>query len=125
MKWISAPTHISKHFSSCIDLTIVNQQNLNIDSGIHPSLHQNCHQVIFCKLNLKIEHPPSYACEIWDYGKVQTDLINRVIDQFDLSNLFLDKNINEQVILINRTILNIFHNFIPNKIILREDWDPP
>ena len=60
-----------------------------------------------------------------DYGKAQTDLINRAIDQFDWVNLFLDKNINEQVILFNRTILNIFHNFIPNKIILCDNRDPP
>ena len=74
---------------------------------------------------MKIEHPPPYAREVWDYGKAQTDLINRAIDQFDWVNLFLDKNINEQVILFNRTILNIFHNFIPNKIILCDDRDPP
>ena len=61
----------------------------------------------------------------WDYGKAQTDLINRAIDQFDWINLFLDKNINEQVILFNRTILNIFHNVIPNKIILFDERDPP
>ena len=123
---ISDPTHILQHSSSCIDLIFVNQPNLVIDSGIHPSLHQNCHhQIIFCKLNLKIEYPPPYAREVWDYGKAQTDLINRAIDQFDWINLFLDKNINEQVILFNRTILNIFHNFIPNKIILCDDRDPP
>ena len=88
---ISDPTHILQHFSSCIDLIFVNQPNLVIDSGIHPSLHQNCHhQVIFCKLNLKIEYPPTYAREVWDYGKAQTDLINRAIDQFDWVNLFLD-----------------------------------
>ena len=74
---------------------------------------------------MKIEYPPPYAREVWDYGKAQTDLINRAIDQFDWINLFLDKNINEQVILFNRTILNIFHNFIPNKIILCDDRDPP
>ena len=56
---------------------------------------------------------------------METDLINRAIDQFDWINLFLDKNINEQVILFNRTILNISHNFIPNKIILCDDRDPP
>ena len=99
---ISDPTHILQHSSSCIDLIFVNQPNLVIDSGIHPSLHQNCyHQVIFCKLNLKIEYPPTYACEVWDYGKAQTDLINRAIDQFDWVNLFLDENINEQVTLFN------------------------
>ena len=74
---------------------------------------------------MKIEYPPPYARDVWDYGKAQTDLINRAIDQFDWVNLFLDKNINEQVILFNRTILNIFHNFIPNKIILCDDRDPP
>ena len=32
---------------------------------------------------------------------------------------------NEQVKLFNKTLLNIFHNFIPNKIILCDDKDPP
>ena len=74
---------------------------------------------------MKIEYPPTYAREVWDYGKAQTDLINRAIDQFDWVNLLLDKNINEQVILFSPNILNIFHNFIPNKIILCGDRDPP
>ena len=81
---ISDPAHIFQHSSSCTDLIFVNQPNLVIDSDIHPSLHLNCHdQIIFCKLNLKIEYPPIYAREVWDYGNAQTDLINRVIDQFD------------------------------------------
>ena len=55
---ISAPTHILQYFASSINLIFANQPNLVTDSGIHPSLHQNCHhQVIFCKLNLKIEYP--------------------------------------------------------------------
>ena len=42
---ISAPTHILQCSSSCIALIFVNQPVT--DSGIHPSLHQNCyHQVI-------------------------------------------------------------------------------
>ena len=73
---------------------------------------------MFCKINLKIEYPPTYTREVWDYGKDQTDLINRAIDQFDWMNLFLDKNIIEEVISFNRTMLNIFHNVIPNKIAL-------
>ena len=86
---ISAPTHVLQHSSSCFDFVFVNQPNLVIDSGIHPSLHQNCHhQIIFCKLNLKIEYPPPYAREVWDYGKAENDLINCAIDQFDWVNLF-------------------------------------
>ena len=36
---ISAPTHILRHSSRCIDLIFVNQPNLVIDARIHPSLH--------------------------------------------------------------------------------------
>ena len=51
-------------------------------------MHRNCHQVIFGKLNLKIEYPPTYAREVWDYGQAQTDLISRANDQFDWVNYF-------------------------------------
>ena len=86
---ISDRSHILQHSSSCIGLIFVNQPNLVIDSGIHPSMHRNCHhQIKFCKLNLKIEYPPPYAREIWDYGIAQTDSVNGVVDQFGLVNLF-------------------------------------
>ena len=35
------------------------------------------------------------------------------------------KNVYEQVYFFNKTILNIFHNYIPNKTILCNDKDPP
>ena len=103
---ISVPTHILQQSSSCINLIFFNKANVVIDFGNHPSLHLNCHhQVKFCKHNLKIEYLPPYAHEVWDYGKAQTDLINCSIDQFDWFNIFLDKNIIEQVILFNQDIL--------------------
>ena len=78
--------------------------------------HQDCyHQILSCKLNSKNECLPPYARKVWGYGKTQTDIINGVIYQFDLVNLFLAGKNNEEVILFNGTILNIFHNFIPNK----------
>ena len=62
---ISALTHILQHSSSCIDVIFVDQPDLGIGSGIHPSLHQNSHHhVIFYKLNLKIEYPPPYAPDV-------------------------------------------------------------
>ena len=52
---ISDPTHILPNSSSCINLIFTDQPNYLIDSGIHPSLHSNCHyQITFCKLNLKV-----------------------------------------------------------------------
>ena len=50
---------------------------------------------------------------------------NRSIEIFDWPSLFSGKNVHEQVELFNKTLLNIFHNFIPNKIILCDDKDPP
>ena len=59
------------------------------------------------------------------YGiiKDQTDLFNPAIDKFDWVKLFLGKNINEEIILFNQTILNVVHNFILNKIVLCDDRD--
>ena len=55
---ITDPTHILRQSSSCIDLIFTDQPNLVIDSGVHSSLHAKCHhQIIHCKLNLKIVSP--------------------------------------------------------------------
>ena len=40
---ITQPTHLLANSSSCIDLIFTDQRSLIVDSGIHPSLHPNCH----------------------------------------------------------------------------------
>ena len=120
------PTHILESSASCIDLIFTNQSNIVMDSRVHLSLHEKCHhQIIYSKLNLRSEYPPPYIRRIWDYNRSDTDSINRSIEIFDWSYLFSGKNVNEQVELFNKTLLNIFHNFIPNKIILCDDKDSP
>ena len=57
----------------------------------------NHHQIIYSKLNLKIEYPPSYTCKIWDYNKSETDLINHSIESFDWSKLLSDKNVHNNL----------------------------
>ena len=72
---ITEPTHILENSSSCIDLIFSNQPNLITDSGMHPKLHSKCnHQIIYSKLNSKIEYPPPYTREIWDYNRSETDV---------------------------------------------------
>ena len=97
-----------------------------MDSEVHPTLHSKCHhQIIYAKLNLKIEYPPPYTRKIWNYSRSETDLINRSIESFDWSKLFSGKNVHEKVEVFHKTLLNIFlHNFIPNKIIVCDDRDP-
>ena len=50
---INEPKYILNNSSSCIDLIFNFQPNILIESGVHPSLHPNCHnQIVFAKFNL-------------------------------------------------------------------------
>ena len=68
---------------------------------------------------------PSSICHHQDYGKAQFDLINKAIEKFDWNKLFSGQDIHNQVSLFNTTILNIFRNFIPNKVTLCDDKETP
>ena len=62
---IQEPTHILNDSLSCIDLIFTSQPDLVMESGVHSSLHQNCHhQLIYAKVNLKVFYPPLYEREI-------------------------------------------------------------
>ena len=51
---INEPTHHTRNSSSCIDLAFASPSNLVMESGVHSSLHENCHnQIIYAKFNLK------------------------------------------------------------------------
>ena len=70
---ITEPTHILESSSSRIDLIFTNQPNIVMDSGVHLSLHEKCHhQIIYSKLNLRIEYPPPYIRKMWDYNRSET-----------------------------------------------------
>ena len=50
---IHDPTHIQANSSSCIDLVFTDQPNLSVNSGVHASLHPNCHhQIVHSSFNL-------------------------------------------------------------------------
>ena len=88
---ISESTHILQQSSSCIDLIFTNQPNIvSVDSSLHPKCH---HQIIYSKLNLKIEYTPPYIREIWNYSRAEADLINRTIENCDWPSLFLGENV--------------------------------
>ena len=62
---INEPTHFFRKFFIRIDLIFISQPNLNTVSGVHPSLHPNCHhQVIYAKFNLKVHYPIPYEREV-------------------------------------------------------------
>ena len=81
---INEQTHILPSSVSCIDLTFTNQPNLVIDSGVHPSLHQNSHnQIIFANINLQVYYPSPYKRLVWDYKKANIDCINLATKSFN------------------------------------------
>ena len=123
---INKPTHLLQSSSSCIDSIFTSQPNIIVESGVHPSLHPNCHhQIIFAKFNLKIYYPPPYLREVWHYKEANADLIKRAINNFNWEKAFSNTNINEKVSLFNKTILNILNNYIPHETIICDDKDPP
>ena len=52
---INEPNYILDNSKSCIDLIFTSQSNMIMNSGVHHSLHSNCHhQMIYVKIGLKV-----------------------------------------------------------------------
>ncbi len=112
---------------SCIDLIFTDQPNLFIESGVHASLHEQCHhQIVYGKLSVSNLVPPPYTRRVWYYDKANINAIQSSIDLFDwhkhLGNITCP---NEQVKSLNEVLLNIFSNFIPNKLKTMRPRDAP
>ena len=123
---IKESTYILSNSASCIDLIFTSQPNLVMHSGVHPSLHPNCHhQIVFAKFNLTVFYPPPYKRLVWHYQQANTDLIKRAIELFDWEKSLSNLDVNKQVSVFNETIMNIFENFIPHETITCNDKDPP
>ena len=119
---INNPTHISYTYFSCVDLSFTSRPSLVLESGVHSSLHPSCHhQVIFVKFNLKIHYPPSYYRQVWHYQEGNTKLIIPAIDLFDWKKAFENTSIDEKVAIVNKTSLNILHDFIPHETLLADE----
>ena len=123
---IEEPTHILHNSRSCIDLIFTSQPNMVIDSGVHDSLHSNCHhQIIYANIDLKIFYPPPYERTVWHFKHADSDHTKRTIDIFDWESVLNYIDANDQVSVFNSTILNIVSNFIPNETITCNDRDAP
>ena len=124
---INEPTNLEPNKrATCIDLIFSSQPNLVSNSGVHPSLYRTCHhQIVFAKIDMKVYLPPPYDREVWSYDRAEEEFINRAISLFDWESALSPLDTNEQVKLFNETLLNIFRNFIPHKLIKCSYKDPP
>ena len=88
-----------------------------LNTGIEQSIYDKCHHdIIYGKLNFDIPLPPPYYRKFWDYKKANTEAIQRAISAFNWDKAFQNKDINDKIKILNETLLNIFNNFISNKI---------
>ena len=123
---VNEPSHILPNSSSCTDLISTDQLSLVVSSGMHPSLHANCHhEIIYCKLNLKIEYPPRYQRLVWNFKKASITSIRKAIHTVNWAFLFFNKIVHEQVSVFNNTLMNIFSNYILHKFVTIDDKNPP
>ena len=96
-----------------------------MNSGVHASLHPNCHhQIIDTSFNLNITYPPPYKRLIWDCKKADSEKIRKALDWVNWERLFNNEDVNTQVSILNETVLNVFSNYVPNKYIAIVDKDP-
>ena len=81
--------------------------------------------LIFGKINVKIPVPPAYSREVWDYKNANAEGMQKSISRFHWKKAFENLSINEKVDFLNATLVNIFRNYIPNKIVKCSYRDPP
>ena len=63
-----------------------------MESGVHSSLSSTCHhEIVFAKLNLKVEYPRPYERVFWDYSRADKVSINRELNAIDCEERFANK----------------------------------
>ena len=65
-----------------------------------------------------------YIREAWDYKNEKIENIQQSVSGIDCNFIFQGKTVNQKVNALNEYLLNVFHNFIPNKKIKFNYKDP-
>ena len=121
---IDRPTHILPNSATCIDLIFTNETNFVIDSGVLPSVFPRCHhQLIFAKVSFTTFFPPVYRRRIWDFSRTNVNAIRQAVNSVDGDWLLNGLNTDERVKFLTVCVLNVFYNFVPNKVIIIRSKD--
>ena len=123
---IDKPTHFFRGGCSCIDLIFCKKPELISEYGIDHSLFQTRHHnLISQKINAKIPVPQLIVVR---FGTIKMQMLKVYKNLFLVSTgrkLLKIYQLNEKVDLLNATLLNIFRNYIPSKIVKCSCRDPP
>ena len=81
-------------------------------------MHPSCrHHMVFTKIKFKTDFPPAYKRKIWDFSRANHHAIKLATNSIDWDTVFEPLDIDGRVSFLTEAILNIFSNFVPNKII--------
>ena len=115
---IDGPTHILPHSASCIDLIITTETSFVTDSGVLLSLFPSCHhQLIFAKVSFTTFFLPAFKQSIWNFSRANVNAIRQAVNCVDWDREFNGLNIDERVKFLTECVLNVFYDFVPNKVI--------
>ena len=103
---IDQPIHVINNSSSCINLVFATNPDIICSSGAKLSL-----------FDFMIPLPPTCKRQAWNYKKANAECIRCSISSVDWKFLFQGTSGNQKVMIFNKHLMNIFHNFILNKVI--------
>ena len=52
-----------------------------------------------------IEYPPPYERLVWDYNHANQNAMVKALDQIDWNFLFFNKNVHQQISILNKTLI--------------------
>ena len=118
---IDWPTHILLNSGSCIDLIFTTKADFVTDSGVLPSLFPRYHhQLIFAKMSFTTFFPPVYKWRISDFSVANVNAVRQAVNCVNWDIAFNGLNNDERVNFLTECVLNVFHNFLPNKVKSRD-----
>ena len=110
----------------CIDVILTNQSNFVLDCSMHPSLHSivtiNIYTVSLIS-NLSIHHLTNVSFGISKNPIAMS--LKKLFKESIGTFCFSENNIHDKGTVFNQTLMNVFSNFITNKLIDVDDRDPP
>lgn len=100
---------------SCIDLSFCSNQNTISNYRVDVSIFVKCHHnIIFGTINIRVSPHPGYVNDVWNYSQANVEKIKDVISNFNWSKVLANLCVEGQVRHFNKTLLNVFRNYIPN-----------
>ena len=104
----------------------MHQKSVISNHGVDVLIFDKCHHnIIYGKINIRVPLPPTYVREVWDYKKANIENTKKAISKFDGNKAFENLSVEEKVELLNKTLLNIFREYISNEEIKCDYQQPP